>query len=81
MRLAYHVAIIALSGSAIAIVQASAPSEDSEKVVCKSSAKTGTRFKSKTCRTRAQWERMAELAKRSYGETQNRPVIEIRKGN
>ena len=80
MRLAYFVGIIALSGfSAVAVAETTPPTKEADEVVCKSSAKTGTRFRTKTCRSRAQWERMAEEAKRSYSETRDRPTIEIRK--
>jgi len=50
-----------------------------ERVICKSKAKTGTRFKTKTCRTVAQWDQMAEQHRRDAAETIDRPQIEIRR--
>lgn len=80
MRLAHFVGIIALSGfSAGAVAETAPPTKEADEFVCESSAKTGTRFRTKTCRTPAQWERMAEEAKRNYNETHDRPTVEVRK--
>ena len=54
---------------------------DRDEVVCKHQKRTDSRFTTKTCRTRAQWDEMAEQQKRDYAETRNRPVIETRKDN
>ena len=54
---------------------------EKEKLVCKSQTGTNTRFKKKTCMTRAQWDAIAEQNKRDYSESRDRPVIEIRRDN
>lgn len=61
------------------------PTEDAaskkNEVVCKFQTGTNTRFKKKTCMTIAEWDRMAEQNKRNYGETRDRPVIDITRDN
>lgn len=52
---------------------------DDDKMVCKSSAQTGTRFKVRTCRTKAEWAAMREQQLRDAAEMVNRPVIETRR--
>ena len=39
-----------------------------DKVVCRSKPKTGTRFRTKTCRTVAEWEAIREAARRTMSE-------------
>ena len=53
--------------------------DDREEMVCKVQKRTDSRFTTKTCRTRAQWQEMAEQQKRDYAETRNRPTIETRR--
>lgn len=52
-----------------------------EKLVCKTDAKTGTRFKTKICKTRLQWEQMLEQHLRDAREVIDRPQIETRRGD
>lgn len=54
---------------------------DAEKRVCKQQKQTGTRFAKTTCRTRAEWEAIAEAARRTAEESFNKPVISIEKGS
>ena len=49
-------------------------------VVCKYQAKTGSRFKSKDCKTQLQWEQMRIQQQRDAEEMFNRPTIETRRG-
>lgn len=58
---------------------ASDASPELEELVCKSQTGTGTRFKKKTCMTRAQWEAVAEQNKRDYAASRDRPTIETRR--
>lgn len=44
-----------------------------DKMVCKRTQKTGTRFYDKVCKTAAQWELIAEEARRGLSEQVNRP--------
>lgn len=46
-------------------------------MVCKYQQKTGTRFKRKTCRTRAQWDAISESSKQTMKDTVDRPQIDI----
>lgn len=58
---------------------ASDASPEAEELVCKTQTGTGTRFKKKTCMTRAQWEALAEQNKRDYAASRDRPTIETRR--
>ena len=49
-------------------------------VVCKYQAQPNTRFKSKTCKTKLQWEQMRIQQQRDAEEMFNRPTIETRRG-
>jgi hypothetical protein len=61
------------------VVGAYAAAESDEKEICKYRQKTGTRFKSKECRTAKEWEEMAENNRAGLKEMTDRPQIEIRK--
>jgi hypothetical protein len=50
-----------------------------DKMICKRSQRTGTRFYSKVCKTAGQWEAQAEQHKRDASELINRPQVEIRR--
>lgn len=52
---------------------------DGQKMICKYRQETGTRFKTKTCKTAAQWEEMAENNRSGLKEMVDRPQIEIRR--
>lgn len=54
---------------------------DPQQRVCKQQKQTGTRFAKTTCRTRAEWEAIAEAARRTAEESFNKPVISIEKGS
>jgi len=42
--------------------------EDPDELVCKTKSKVGTRFPSKTCRTRMEWDKIAEENRRAAAE-------------
>ena len=44
-----------------------------DKQVCKTQPRTGTRFQSKICKTRSQWEAEAEQARRDVADHVNAP--------
>ena len=52
-----------------------------DEMVCKRQAKTGTRFASKICHTRAQWAEITEANKRAAAEDFNKPTVNVGKGN
>lgn len=49
-----------------------------DKIVCQSRPMTGTRFRTKTCHTVAQWDKIAEENRRSF-EEMKAPLIETRR--
>lgn len=50
-----------------------------DRIVCKRTQQTGTRFKKEICKTVAQWEAMTEQHRRDVSEMVDRPQIEIRR--
>lgn len=77
--------LFALVTSSLAIAPASIASaksaQNQDEKICKRQAKTGTRFASKICHTRAEWEEITEANKRAAAEAINRPAVNIGKGN
>lgn len=66
-------------------VAAHVPSDDAatvnakDRMVCKRTQRTGTRFFDKICKTAAQWDAISEEHRRNLKETVDRPQIEIRR--
>lgn len=56
-------------------------SEDKSRLVCRREMKANSRFSTKICKTVAEWEERAETARRAFGEVQDRPVVDISRGN
>lgn len=56
---------------------ASAPED---RVLCKYQVSTGTKFKTRTCKTQKQWEAVREQNRRDLKDMIDRPVIETRRG-
>lgn len=79
MRLLFLAMFGAAVGLGSAASSAEKPRADPDSVICKQQSKSTTRFKSKVCRTRAQWDALAEQAKRDYASMRDRPTIETRK--
>jgi hypothetical protein len=76
------VAAVALSLAVIAgpvLAQVEAPARDPEEIVCKREKKVNSRFTTKTCLTRAQWDAIAEANKRDFADNQSRHKIVIRR--
>jgi hypothetical protein len=69
--------------SAWAAVDSATPAAENpgDRMVCKYRQKTGTRFKTKICKTVDEWEALSEQSRRDANEMINRPVISIEKGN
>jgi hypothetical protein len=53
---------------------ATAP-DSSDRMVCKSEIRTGTRFKTRNCKTWREWEAIREAHRRAAKEMIDRPVI------
>lgn len=51
--------------------------KDGDRMVCKYSLQTGTRFKTKTCKTAAEWEAMAEEHRNGLKDMVDRPQIKV----
>ncbi len=56
-------------------------SGDKSRMVCRREMKANSRFSTKICKTVAEWEERAETARRAFGEVQDRPVVDISRGN
>jgi len=50
-----------------------------DRIVCKRTQRTGTRFYDQMCKTVGQWEAIAEEHRRNLNETVDRPQVEIRR--
>lgn len=50
-----------------------------DRLVCKSEARTGTRFTTRICKTKDEWEAISEQNIRDAHDMINRPVIETRR--
>lgn len=79
MRILLPAIALVLSTSYAPLVHAyegeAAQSED--RLICKHRKKTGTRFTTKTCKTAAQWERMAEEHRAGLRELVDRPQTKL----
>lgn len=60
---------------------AEATVDPKDRMVCKRTQRTGTRFYDKICKTAGQWEAIAEQHRRNASEMIDRPQIEIRRDN
>jgi hypothetical protein len=69
--------VVALTVGASPGYGASRSQDQNEKVTCKISKQTGTRFPKKTCRTKADWNAAEENAKRGAAEVFNAPRVKI----
>jgi hypothetical protein len=78
----YFFAFLA-SASLLSAAPAFASTEPSvdpkDKLICKRTQKTGTRFYTQICKTAAQWDALAEQQKRDLREHIDRPQVEIRR--
>lgn len=79
MRLSacYVMAICAFGLQPLPSSVAHAKAQDGDKMICKYRLQTGTRFKTKICKTVAQWEEMAEQHRAGAKELVDRPQILI----
>jgi hypothetical protein len=70
---------LALAVPALALFPSAATAQvakpDADKVLCKKEAREGSRVLTRNCKTQAEWEAIAEQAKRSMAETRDQPQI------
>ena len=68
-------ALAMIAGPVLALAEGLA--NDRDEVVCKREKKVNSRFTTKTCLTRGQWEEIAEANKRDFAENQSRHKISV----
>lgn len=71
------IAILPVAISASANASATQAKPDEDRMICKYRQETGTRFRSKVCKTAAQWDEMAEQHRSGAKELVDRPQILI----
>lgn len=64
-----------------AATETPAASADETRLVCRRESQPNTRFKTKVCKTVAEWEARAEAARAAFAEEQQRPMISTARGN
>lgn len=57
------------------------PGERKVRAICKEYAPTGTRFGKKRCIEVSAYERQQEIDRQAFHETQNRPMVDVSRGN
>lgn len=62
------IAILAVQSDRPIVIDAERLSKDGEVMVCKTQARTNTRFGSRTCHTRTEWKQIAEENRRTAEE-------------
>jgi hypothetical protein len=75
----FILAVVAQATPVAATSPQLAADDQSQKMVCRSQASTGTRFKSRNCKSRAEWDAIREQSLRDAAEQINRPVVETRR--
>ena len=55
--------------------------EGGDRLVCKRQAKANSRFTTKVCKTVDEWDDQAETARQAFADEQQRPMVNIGKGN
>ena len=81
--LALSIALALVAGPALSneTTAATAKDEDKERIVCREQMKANSRFTTRLCLTKAEWEFRAEQHRKAFEEVQNRPVINGARGN
>jgi len=57
------------------LAETQGPAKDPDEVICKREKKVNSRFTTKTCHTRAEWDAISEANKRDFVEQRDRPSI------
>lgn len=81
MLLTPSLALVILQGTTPIVVEGERIRQSSTQVVCKQTAKTNTRFAKRTCRTRAEWDQIAEQNRRDAEDMINKPGFDSRRSN
>lgn len=72
--LAVAVVASSFSGQAYA-AEREAEAKKRERVICRTTMATGSRFEKRQCKTAAEWEEMAEKHKEGWQEVLSKPTI------
>lgn len=81
MLLTPSLAFVILQGTTPIVVEGERLRQNPTQVVCKQTAKTNTRFAKRTCRTRAEWDQIAEQNRRDAEDMINKPGFDSRRSN
>ncbi|HEX6860484.1 MAG TPA: hypothetical protein VF138_09850 [Caulobacteraceae bacterium] len=82
MRIAVIAAgLVMIGGAAFADEPPAAAKPVKEKVICKERTKANSRFTTRSCMTQKEWDAQTETARSAFAEVQNRPYINIERGN
>lgn len=73
LALAATAALLPATPGFAAVASDDSSVDPKDRMVCKRTQKTGTRFYGKICKTVGQWEALAEENRRSLSEQTNRP--------
>lgn len=79
--LALAIGLALAAGPALANETAADKDADKEKIVCRQQPKANSRFMTRVCLTKAEWEFRTEQHRKAIEEIQNRPYISTVKGN
>ena len=77
-----HVKLFALLSATFVIgtvANAADTKAPGSKLVCKSEAKTGTRFPKKTCMTKAEWDAATEQSRKDASELIDKQLTDLRR--
>jgi hypothetical protein len=72
------------AGSAFAnetVAPSKAEPAKKEKLICKKQLRANSRFVTRQCLTKADWEAQMETARDAFAKVQNRPMTDIQPGN
>lgn len=82
--LAWAVGLAVVASPALATETAATSSSkeaDQERIICKQRQKANSRFTTRVCLTKAEWEFRTEQHRKGFDEIQNRPYISTVRGN
>lgn len=73
--------LASVSSASATVASPTERAQSEDKVICKHSRQTGTRFTKKICKTALQWDRIADENRAAASEMVNRPQISTERGN
>ena len=76
MRIAVLTLGLALAASP-ALAGDAKPKDDKDKVICKERTKVNSRFTTRQCMTKAEWDQQTETARSAFAQIYDRPMVVI----